>query len=943
MSRDLTHLFNPRSVAIIGASEHPEKVGAIILKNIILSGYQGKIYPVNPNVSELGGLKFYPDINSLPEIPDLALVAIPAARVNSVLEDIGQKGIKNVVVYSAGYRETGPDGAALEKELLEIAQKYDLKILGPNCLGFVNNNSSLNATFGPPVSVAGPLRLITQSGAIASSLLDWSRTVGLGFSDFISIGNKSVVTENDILSGYISLPIEPLSPIGLYLESIANGPEFVRIARQITPRHPIFILKPGKSSSAIKAMQSHTGAMAGEDAVLDAALSDSGIIRCHELGEFFDLARAFSWENVPDGPGVAVISNAGGPGVLSADAVTASGLEMAAFDETTNQKLLEALPRMASIINPVDVLGDALPERYGRALEIVLSEPSVNSVVCIITPQLMTRIAETAEIIGRLSQKFSQPIFCSFIGGDSTTGGEAILNKFKIPSFDYPETAIKTLARMWQWQQYRRSLSSQLPSPEVPLKNPSAVKNIFTAVAADHRHSLNNIESDDLIRAAGIRSPDTATVATIEDADNFGHRVGWPIVLKLSAPTLIHKADVGGIFLNLNSRQDIADAWGKIGLKIDELKESVPSLKIQAQKQINSGVEIIVGVKRDPTFGPVLLFGAGGALAELIGDRQLRLLPVGLTALKKLIGRSRIFPLLNGFRGGPVFSLEPLYDTIYKLCHLALDFPQISEIEINPLKVTQNGVYALDIKTILMDTSPPSAASSPSPFKTAVLLSHEQLTAKMHHYLFESDAPLQFKAGQYINIRINDKKLNAYSIARMEGDRRFELLIDVSPCGQGCRYFQSLVPGNSIKFMGPFGIFTLRPHIGVDHLIFMGTGSGISPLFSQVESLYSDPSFNLPVTFYFGVRNQSEIFWEKRLRQFEDTHPNFRLVISLSQPETGWTGDIGHITDCVKSDFPDASRVAAYICGNRPMMDEAIYSLTHAGCPRDRIYHEKFF
>ncbi|HNY04430.1 MAG TPA: CoA-binding protein, partial [Candidatus Woesebacteria bacterium] len=430
MTRDLSKLFNPSSIAVVGASQFPEKVGAIALKNIILSKYSGKIYPVNPTISNVGSLKFYPTLSDLPEIPDLVVIAIPAKLVTNVLEECGLLGIKNVLIFSAGFKEAGKEGADLEKKLIEVAHHFHLNILGPNCLGFASTDPSLNVTFGQVVTNPGNIRFISQSGALAASLFDWCQSTGLGFNNLTTIGNKSIVNENDILKYWLpalTLPNNTLKPVSLYLESIADGQEFIKIIKQITPFNPVFMLKPGKSPSSVAAMRSHTGSIAGEDKVLAAALSEAGIIRCQELGDFFDLTQAFSWTSVPLGPGVAVISNAGGPAVLTADTISSLGLEMAVLSSQTREKLQESLPRMASIINPVDVLGDALAQRFGEALEIVLQEKSVDSVLILLTPQLMTQVEKTAEIIGSLSKKYPKPVICSFIGGSNTAPGQKIL------------------------------------------------------------------------------------------------------------------------------------------------------------------------------------------------------------------------------------------------------------------------------------------------------------------------------------------------------------------------------------------------------------------------------------------------------------------------------------------------------------------------------------
>lgn len=642
MSRDLTSFFNPRSIAIIGASESPQKVGAIALKNIIESGYSGHIYPVNPNIT---APNFFPNVTALPEIPDLVVVAIPAKLVIGQLEKCGQFGAKNFVIFSAGFKEVG--NQELEQQLLAVANKYQLNILGPNCLGFASTNPPLNVTFGQIVNTPGKLNIISQSGALATSLFDWCQSTNLGFNSVVTIGNKSVINENDVLEHWLQAP----SPIGLYLESITSGQEFIKIIRQITPHHPVFILKPGKSSASASAMSSHTGSIAGEDKVFNAAITEVGAIRCHELGNFFDFAQAFAWKNAPSGPQVAIISNAGGPGVLATDTIIESGLEMAKL----------------STANPVDVLGDALADRFAKALETVLQENTAQSVLVILTPQLMTEIEKTAKIIGKLSQKYPQPILCSFIGGNQTIKGQKILNHYQIPNYSFPEQAVKVIAAMWQWQKWRTNIKTDtLPATKVD-----------------------------------IPSPPSEMISSLDEAHTFAQKYNWPVVLKLITPKLLHKADVGGVIINIKSNDELTTAFNEMTKKIAKLSEQYSEpIQIQIQKQIIGGVEVILGLKRDPTFGPVFLFGAGGKYAEILTDHNLALAPLSIEKAKTLVEKSKIFKLLSGYRDDPAYNLDQLYQVMSQFSQ-SLDInPQITETEINPLIITHQGVWAVDTKVV---------------------------------------------------------------------------------------------------------------------------------------------------------------------------------------------------------------------------------------------------
>ena len=704
MTRDLSKLFNPSSIAVVGASQFPEKVGAIALKNIILSKYSGKIYPVNPTISNVGSLKFYPTLSDLPEIPDLVVIAIPAKLVTNVLEECGFLGIKNVLIFSAGFKEAGKEGADLEKKLIEVAHHFHLNILGPNCLGFASTDPSLNVTFGQVVTNPGNIRFISQSGALAASLFDWCQSTGLGFNNLTTIGNKSIVNENDILKYWLpalTLPNDTLKPVSLYLESIADGQEFIKIIKQITLFNPVFMLKPGKSPSSVAAMRSHTGSIAGEDKVLAAALSEAGIIRCQELGDFFDLAQAFSWTSVPLGPGVAVISNAGGPAVLTADTISSLGLEMAVLSSQTREKLQESLPRMASIINPVDVLGDALAQRFGEALEIVLQEKSVDSALILLTPQLMTQVEKTAEIISSLSKKYPKPVICSFIGGSSTATGQKILYHNQIPNYPYPERAVKVIASMWQWQKWRLSPLS-ISIPKSNLAHKLKIKEIINSALQIKLPTLDNQAASKLMEAINIPVPPSKLIQSYDEALLFSRENSFPLVLKMSAPGLLHKADIGGVITGLNSETELKAAFDKMTSSVTTLsKDFSQKIEIQIQKQISGGIEVILGIKHDPTFGPVFLFGAGGKFAEIFADSNLTLLPLNLEKAKKIVQSSKVYKLLSGFRDDPPYKLDKLYQIILTLGHLITDYPEIREIEINPVIITHEDTWALDPKVLL--------------------------------------------------------------------------------------------------------------------------------------------------------------------------------------------------------------------------------------------------
>lgn len=691
MSRNLDRLFRPSSVAVVGASNNKQKLGAIILKSLIESGYLGNIYPINPKETSILRLPCYSIVTDLPQSPDLILIALPADLVPNQIELAGKIKAGGVVVYSAGFSESGEDGRVLQDQIKLLADKYSLPILGPNCLGFANLAVPINATFGKLPKTKGSIRLISQSGAIATGFFDWCNTTDLGLQDFVSIGNKVNLGEEDILEYFDNHQVDigkttneaKVTPIGLYLESISDGEKLINIASKISSNNPIFALKPGKSSKARQAMQSHTGALAGEDSILETAFTKAGILRCDDLGEFFHLARALSWENAPLGPEVAVVSNAGGPAVLVTDQIEKKGLKVAEFSEQTNQMLAKILPRMASFHNPVDVLGDALANRFDQALDIVLAEKQVNSVIVILTPQLMTQISATAKIIGKYQTKYRKTILCSFIGGDTTKEGEEVLNKNRIPSLPFPEMAVNILAKMWQWQNW---------------KNNQIIKsNSSNKTSTPKTKDILKLNGSEIMSLIGINTPASQYITDQHEANSFVSTYKFPVVMKIISQSMLHKTEAGGVITEINDYVKLEESWKKLKANTINLNEK---WSIEIQKEIQNGVEVIIGIKKDPNFGSVLLFGAGGKYAELMEDRNLLILPVNDIEIKQLIEKSKVFKFLNGYRNGDRFAIEKLTDAVIKLTQSIQYLDQIKEIEINPLIVTKDNVYAVDPKVI---------------------------------------------------------------------------------------------------------------------------------------------------------------------------------------------------------------------------------------------------
>ncbi len=714
----LDQLFTPHSIAVVGASADPKKLGNILVRNIVDSGFAGPVYPVNPHGGAIRGLQAYKQYSDLPETPELAIIAIPAAAVADALRAIGMAGTKACVVLSAGFKETGEKGALLEAELAEIAETFGIALLGPNCLGFVHEAHALNATFGQLTRRPGTLRFMSQSGAIATSIFDWADYTKLGFAEFVTLGNKAVVTESMVLQYWLreranrteTQKRKGYDPIGMYLESIVDGSSFLATARQLALTDPVFVLKPGQSDAAKAAMQSHTGAMAGDHVVMEQALSEAGVIQCQGIEDVFDLIRTTAWTKAPTGKRVAIVSNAGGPAVLTSDRVIAEGLTLAELSATTRRKLEEQLPRAASFHNPVDVLGDALADRYARALELVLTDPAVDAVVVLLTPQVMTQIEETAAVIAKLSAEYRQPILCSFMGGSQIARGERVLSEHEIVSFRYPERAIWALGRLWWWRQWQRKQRRGMVTTKIGTGSTSVLtqrkraglKTIIAELKRQKQTVLNGDAVQRLFSTVGIVQPPAIVAKSLEEVQQFVNAHHFPVVLKVSSPHVLHKSDVGGVITGIRSQQELVSAYWQLERIMEGLGREVrTSGMVEVQKQVEGGVEVILGMKRDATFGPVLMLGAGGVLAELIHEQNLRLLTVDPNHAKQLIESSKIYPLLAGYRGSNRMAIGKLVQLVVHLAEVCLAVPELQEFEINPVLVTRSEAWAVDGRGIL--------------------------------------------------------------------------------------------------------------------------------------------------------------------------------------------------------------------------------------------------
>jgi acetyl coenzyme A synthetase (ADP forming)-like protein len=694
----LEPFVSPKSVAILGASNTPGKLGYAVLQNVLQYGFPGPIYPINPKGGEILGLTAYKSVSEVPGPIDLAVVVIPSQFVAEALEECGQKGVRGAVIISAGFRETGPEGMQRERELVRIAQKYGMRLIGPNCLGIIDTFVPLNASFAATMPAQGTIAFMSQSGALCTSILDMALAENVGFSRFVSLGNKADLNETDFLRAWADDPNSHV--ITAYLEGITDGPTFMRTAREVTHRKPVITVKSGTTSGGSRAVSSHTGTLAGSDRAYDAAFKQTGIIRARSVQELFDFAIAFARQPVLKGDRIAVVTNAGGPGIMCTDALERSGLQLAQLTERTRARLLEKLPAAASVLNPVDVLGDALADRYELAIDVVANDPNVDGVVVILTPQFMTEIEKTAEAVVRVSRSVDKPILGCFMGAANVGAGIKLLNAGGVPNYQVPERAAAALAAMWNYRKWLNLPEDVPPQFDVDRER---VRQIFAEVRQSGRLSIGEAESRAILEAYGIPIARSELAATAEEAVRIAERFGYPVVLKIASPDILHKTDIGGVRINLNSASDVRDAFDLIVYRATRYMPNAEIWGCLVQQQVKAGREVILGMSRDPQFGPLLLFGLGGIYVEALKDVTFRVAPIGQRAALEMTQEIRSYPLLRGVRGEKSADFAAITDALLRVSQLVTDFPEIVELDINPLKVFDegNGALALDMRLVL--------------------------------------------------------------------------------------------------------------------------------------------------------------------------------------------------------------------------------------------------
>ena len=699
----LDQIFNPQRIAVIGVTTNPNSVGGKVISNLVGIGFRGVVYPVNPTSEAVLGIQCYPDLKSLPKTPDLGVICAPASQVPDLVRQCGESGILGIIIMSAGFKETGPEGAALEKQILEEKNKFDgMRIIGPNCLGVIIPRSNLNISFASGMPSKGHVAFISQSGALCTSVLDWALQEKIGFSYFVSIGNTIDVDYGDLIDYFGE--DETTKSILLYIESISSARKFMTAARAFARTKPIVAYKAGRFPESAQVAASHTGAMASEDAVYDAAFHRIGLARVFDIGEIFDCAELIGRHKIPLGPRLGIITNAGGPGVMATDALISLNGTLARLSEESLAGLNAILPPMWSQRNPVDVLGDARSKRIAKATRIVIQDPDIDAVLVILTPQAMTNPTSTARALTSLAEETKKPLLAAWVGGKSMQEGIKILNDAGIPTYTTPERAVRAFMTLVD---YARNLEILYETPkDISVKFPidrAKLRAEFESIIPSELPILPEHTSKKLLEAYGIPTTIPQTASTADEAVACSKKIGYPVVLKILSPDITHKTDVGGVELNLDNEKQVRTAFANIKQRALQAQPQAHITGVTVQKMIKAtnGIEMILGTKKDPVFGTVLMVGLGGISAELCGDHILAFPPLNERLARLMLESLRIWPLLQGYRGRPRVDINKLIEVLIRLSYLAADFPEISELDINPLLITPREVIALDARVVI--------------------------------------------------------------------------------------------------------------------------------------------------------------------------------------------------------------------------------------------------
>ena len=703
----LDALFDPRTIAVIGATDRPGTVGDALMRNLLRPGFRGKVYPVNARHEEVCGLTCYKSIADVPDPVDLAMLVTPAATIPALIAECVDAGVKNAVVISAGFRERGSEGAELERQIQVQLSRSSMRLIGPNCLGVMVPSAGLNATFTKAEPKPGNVAFLSQSGALLTSILDWSHRENVGFSAIVSTGSMLDVGWGDLIYQFGDDPYT--KSILIYMESIGDAGAFISAAREVALSKPIIVIKAGRSPAASQAAASHTGALTGSDEVLDAAFRRTGVLRVLNLADLFYMAEVLSKQPRPKGPRLTILTNAGGPGVLATDSLVTNGGQLAPLSGATLDALDKLLPPHWSHANPVDVLADTDSARYGNAIEIASKDPNSDGLLVILAPQGMADATETAMRLRAFANSTGKPVLASWMGGVSTAEGEAILNAAGVPTFLYPDTAARAFTYMWRYTYNLRGLYETPSLAEWPEFDDAArqrVQHIIENARSSGRTLLNEVESKQLLSLYGIPTVETRIARSADEAVQHAQELGFPAVLKVFSDTISHKTDVGGVKLNLRDDEAVRTAYRSIESSVTEKAGAGAFTGVTVQPMVRlEGYELILGSSVDPQFGPVLLFGSGGQLVEVYKDHALALPPLNTTLAQRMMEQTNIFRALQGVRGRKPVDLAALEALLVRFSQLVVEQPWIAEIDINPLLASPERLLALDARIVLHPAS----------------------------------------------------------------------------------------------------------------------------------------------------------------------------------------------------------------------------------------------
>ena len=701
--KKLNSIFKPKRIALIGVSNNPDSVGGITLRNLVGGGYNGVVYPVNPKREAVFGIPCYPDVKSLPKTPDLAVIMTAAKWVPGLIKECGEAGIHGIIIMSAGFKESGEEGKALEEQVKAEKAKFpDMRVIGPNCLGILVPGQNMNVSFADGMPKKGHVAFISQSGALCTSVLDWAYESNIGFSNFVSIGNSMDVSFGDLIDYFGQDP--NTKSIVLYVESIQNARTFMSAARAFSREKPIIVYKSGRFPESAAAAASHTGAMASEDSIYDAVFHRAGLARVFDFGNIFDFTDLVGRRRIPKGNRLAIVTNAGGPGVMATDSLISLGGKLVKLSDETMEKLNNYLPPFWSHGNPIDVLGDATPERFAKSTEIVLEDENVDAVLVLLTPQAMTDPTATAKAIAEMSAKTTKSIMAAWLGGASMREGIQIFNNAGISSYGTPEQAIKAFMTL---SDYSQNLKLLYETPkEVPVSfqydrnelREKYLKNVFPKAKI-----LNEDDSKMLVNDYGIDTTHPTPAANEDEAVAIAEKKGYPVVLKIYSPDITHKSDVGGVALNIKNEEMVRATFRNMVKTAAEKKPDARIDGVTVQKMVDTkdAIELIIGTKKDPIFGTVMLVGMGGTTAELFKDKRLEFPPLNEQLARQMLESLKIYPLLTGWRGDSPKNIDKLIEALIRMSYLAADYPEIEELDINPLIVTPNDVIALDARIVV--------------------------------------------------------------------------------------------------------------------------------------------------------------------------------------------------------------------------------------------------